>query len=149
MKKVISVILSITMLAVCFASCKANNETAEEVTTTELDAAERDLREALAIYKTPSAMFDLDLDSYDLSTDEIDFTYSDEGRFLNCTYKIGNRDVFVAYSYDDDASTVSVLVFVGTVLVAEESFVYTSGYDRYLGFTEYGGYYFRGLSFTE
>ena len=149
MKKGIALILVLFVLVCSFAGCGKNAPAEDETVSTTEDTNAREIEAALEAYKKPAEMFDLDLDSYDLSTDEIDFTYSEEGRFLNCTYKIDDNDVFVSYSYDDEASTVSVLVFLGTIVVADETFSFTSGYDRSYGFTEYCGYYFRGLEFEE
>lgn len=146
MKKLLSFCAVLTAVLCLFASCNNGAANSDETPAPEATEDPVELNAALAIYKTPVEMFDLGLNGEDISTDDIEFTYADDGRILNCSYQIENKNIFISYNYNDDMGTVHLLGFMDTIVIVDQTFTY-SVYVKDLGFSAHQGYYFRGLNF--
>ena len=96
-------------------------------------------------YRPPSGLIDIDLNADDPSNDKIVFVYDAEGRLWQCYYAIGENDVYLSYSYD--GNSIQIYGFIGSIVVADESFEAKSNYDTNRNFVEYQGYYFKGFTF--
>ncbi|MBQ2603627.1 MAG: hypothetical protein VZR27_09015 [Acutalibacteraceae bacterium] len=90
----------------------------------------------------PAEKYSFDPETADPSNEQMYFTYDDEGRLFGCCYPIDEIQVIVSYTYKDDI--VHIVTFADEYCVDDRRFRFKN--DSSKGFTEFGGYYFKGVT---
>ncbi len=109
-------------------------------------SSEADFDEILKNYVRPTEMFSLDMTKEDPSSEDVTFSYDDDGRLSGCYYKCRGMQIMVTYEYNDD--DVRIYTFANEYVVDNVTFK-AEKYDKNIGFSECGGYYFKGVTVSE
>ena len=90
----------------------------------------------------------VDLTKADPSTDDVKFSFDDEGRVISIDYKKGDLLYVVGYNYKDDG-TVEAYLFCDAYTLDFVKYKTSGEFDKKAGFVEYEGYYFNGWKSLE
>lgn len=90
----------------------------------------------------------VDLTKADPSTDDVKFTFDEEGRVLSIEYKKGDLLYVAGYNYRDDG-TVEVYLFCDAYTLDFVKYKPSGAFDKNAGFVELEGYYFNGWKSLE
>ena len=103
------------------------------------------LSAVMEAYKPPAEVVKIDLNAKDPSTDEMRFTYDEDGRVTQCSYSIDGTTVNVSYSYK--INSVQIYAFMSDFIVGDQKIQLRGEYDPSVGFTEVDGFYLKGYTF--
>lgn len=137
MKKLIGIILlvAVTVSALTLSSCGLMG-TAQSTETTTTAAP-------VPLVTPAEAAKNINLKKDDPSTEDVKFTFDDEGKLILVEYKSGDYDYVASYNYRD--GNVEVYLYGGDQVV---DFVYyepSSEFDASVGLFEQDGYFFKGF----
>lgn len=137
MKKLIGIILliAVTVSVLTLSSCGLMGTSQSTETTT--TAA------PVPLVTPAEAAGKIDLKRDDPSTDDVKFTFDDEGKLIFVEYKSGNIDYIASYNYRD--GNVEVYLYGGDQVVDFLLYEPSSEFDASLGMFEQDGYFFKGF----
>lgn len=135
MKKATALVL--VLLAVVFACVGCGKESGNA------DAVTDDTYYVMDLYRKPADVVRIDLAKDDPSTDEMQFSFDEQGRVTECRYAIDGEPVVVTVDYEDGLA--QIYAFMGSIVVADDQ-VALSAFDAAKGFAAIDGYYFKGYT---
>ena len=131
----LALIIALFSLASCFGVANTTESTTETVTLPET-------------VKPADAAKNIDLKKADPSTDDVKFSFDDDGRIIEIEYTKGDVLYVVSYNYRDDG-TVDAYLFGGGYTLDFVKYKPAGSFDKSAGFVELEGYYFNGYKSLE
>ncbi|MBQ7670631.1 MAG: hypothetical protein IJS45_07920 [Clostridia bacterium] len=137
MKKLFGIILLIAVMisALTLSSCGLIGSSQSTETTT--TAA------PVPLVTPAEAAKGININKDDPSTDDVKFTFDDEGKLVLIEYKSGDYDYVASYNYRD--GNVEVYLYGGDQVVDFLLYEPSSEFDASLGMFEQDGYFFKGF----
>ncbi len=128
----------------------ADNSSAPADESGSEDGELADFEDMLKKFEPPANTIKIDMEAEDPSNDEITFTIDGEGKIQNYTYTVNGIKVLMTYDYDyPEEGKLWALAFSedGTV-IGEKTFSFNRS-ENAKGFSEYEGYYFKGIEIVK
>ena len=148
MKKTLAAILCLTAVLLTACSGDGSSAAAPESSSSQSSAEAAESYVAKVQdeigYVYPADAISPDLSKDDPSDDNIRFIYDDKGRVTTYKFTANEKVFMICYEYKDN--TVNVTGFVDDVVGDSRTFQLPE-FDASAGFTEYGGYFFKGYKF--
>ncbi len=155
--KISSVLLCLAAVLVLASCSEDDSSDSSEKDTSSIPAVSQQAEEssrateepssyAFDSYALPADVVSPDLTADDPTDENITFKYDDTGRVQSYKYMQDSNEVIVTYTYSDDGTSVSVLVFVGESVAAAQEFTLPE-YNKDTGFSVHNGYFFKGYVF--
>lgn len=141
MKRIIALATLAVITVLSLASCSLFGV---QTTESETDATTKAPVETV---KPADVAKDIDLKKADPSTDDVKFSFDDEGRVITAEYKSGDVEYLLCYNYRD--GRVEVYLFGAEEVVDFKQYKPSADFDKSLGFIEVDGYYFNGFKSLE
>ena len=137
MKKLFGIVLLVAVMvsALSLSSCGLMGTSKSTETTT--TAA------PVPLVTPAEAAGKIDLKRDDPSTDDIKFTFDEEGKLILIEYKSGDNDYVASYNYRD--GNVEVYLYGGDQVLDFLYYEPSSEFDASLGMFEQDGYFFKGF----